>query len=217
MRQVLQAYFPQLNEAQIVQFEALPALYARWNAQINVISRKDEVNIFERHILHSLAIATVIDFKPGTRVLDLGTGGGFPLIPLAIAFPETTFVGSDGILKKIKVVQEIAQAVGLTNTTAYAVRAESLPRASFDFVVCRAVTDICKLLVWADMLVQPGHNHPLSNGLLALKGGDLTDELALLKKRPFKVIPVIEKLPFPFFEWKFLIHAPVSGFAQPYI
>jgi len=171
-------YFPQLSAAQLEQYAQLEPLYRDWNEKINVVSRQDIENLSERHVLHSLAIARLVHFKPGSKVLDLGTGGGFPGIPLAIFFPETEFVLLDGTGKKIRVVQEVADALGLTNVTAIHGRAEELKMVGqFDFVMSRGVTTLDKLLVWTQKFLKKKHEHALPNGLIALKGGDIKAEI----------------------------------------
>lgn len=168
-------YFPQLTTLQKQQFEQLFDLYSIWNAQINVISRKDIDLLYERHILHSLGIAKVMKFKPGTKVLDVGTGGGFPGIPLAILFPETTFHLVDSIGKKIKVVTEVASALGLTNLTAQHERAEKI-NDRYHFIVSRAVTEFPEFYNWIHKKILKENFNDLPNGILYLKGGDLKEE-----------------------------------------
>lgn len=181
MEQILQ-YFPDLSRQQIKQFEALGPLYRDWNQKINVISRKDIDNLYAHHILHSLAIAKVVSFKPGAQILDLGTGGGLPGIPLAILFPKTQFLLVDGTRKKIGVVQEIIQAIGLENASARHIRAEEL-KVKFDFVVCRAVASLDKLINWSFPLLKVEEQlHALPNGLITLKGSNIEAELAVLEK-----------------------------------
>lgn len=162
-------------------FDRLVPLYTEWNAKINVISRQDIENLEERHILHSLAIAKVIQFKPEASILDLGTGGGFPGIPLAIVFPSTKFTLVDGTGKKIRVVQEIAGALGLQNVTALHARVEELKmNGQFDFVLSRGVATLDKLLLWSQRLLKRKHTHAYPNGIIALKGGDLRAEIKAL-------------------------------------
>jgi len=173
---IIKKYFPNLSEKQYAQLEKLEELYAFWNSQINVISRKDVDNFYERHVLHALAIAKVISFKPGTKVLDVGTGGGFPGIPLAILFPETDFVLVDSIGKKIKVVNEVALALELDNVTGIHQRAEKV-KGNFDFVVSRAVTRMNRFVPWIKNKFKSHSFNDLPNGLLYLKGGDLHEEL----------------------------------------
>ena len=170
-------YFPDLTANQKQQFEQLPELYSHWNAQINVISRKDIDLLPERHVLHSLGIAKVIQFLPNERVLDVGTGGGFPGIPLAILFPETQFYLVDSIGKKIKVVTEVAKAIGLKNLKAEHIRAEQVP-GKFDFVVSRAVTQLKDFYPWVKDKFNKESKNKLTNGILYLKGGDLEQEIA---------------------------------------
>jgi 16S rRNA (guanine527-N7)-methyltransferase len=170
-------YFPNLTPHQKQQYEQLPQLYNYWNSQINVISRKDIDLLFERHVLHSLGIAKVISFLPDEHVLDVGTGGGFPGIPLAIMFPETEFYLADSIGKKIKVVNEVAKAIGLTNVKAEHIRAEQVS-AKFDFVVSRAVTQLKEFYPWVKGKFNKTSKNTLPNGILYLKGGDLEQEIA---------------------------------------
>jgi len=170
------AYFPGLTPAQQQQFEQLPALYEFWNNQINVISRKDIDQLFERHVLHSLGIAKIMPFLPGESVLDVGTGGGFPGIPLAILFPDTKFYLVDSIGKKIKVVQEVAKALGLKNVRASHLRAEQV-NEKFDFIISRAVTRLGEFYPWIKGKFTRTSNNTLSSGILYLKGGDLADEI----------------------------------------
>jgi 16S rRNA (guanine527-N7)-methyltransferase len=173
----LLTYFPQITPHQQQQFEQLPALYQHWNSQINVISRKDIDQLYERHVLHSLGIAKVISFLPGEKVLDVGTGGGFPGIPLAILFPETQFYPVDSIGKKIKVVQEVAKALGLQNLQAAHTRAEDV-NEKFDFVISRAVTQLKEFYPWVRGKFNKQSKNTLANGILYLKGGDLEQEIA---------------------------------------
>ena len=169
-------YFPDLTEHQKQQFEQLPELYNFWNNQINVISRKDIDELFERHVLHSLGIAKVMPFLPGEKVLDVGTGGGFPGIPLAILFPDTEFYLVDSIGKKIKVVQEVAKAIDLKNLRAAHLRAEQV-NEKFDFVVSRAVTRLGEFYPWVRGKFNKDSKNSLANGILYLKGGDLQQEI----------------------------------------
>ncbi len=180
--EIIFKYFPDLTATQRNQFAALDGLYRDWNAKINVISRKDIDNLYVHHVLHSLAIAQVIQFKAGTRVLDLGTGGGFPGIPLAILFPEADFHLIDGTAKKIRVCQEVIAALDLTNCRAEQKRAEELKRPNYEFVVTRAVAKIDQLAHWSLRLITGKQRHGLPNGILALKGVGLKEELAMLPK-----------------------------------
>ena len=173
--------FPDLSDNQILQFQKLQSLYEDWNAKINVISRKDIDELYTRHVLHSLGIAKIIEFRPGSRIMDVGTGGGFPGIPLAILFPEVDFYLIDVIAKKIKVVNEVAAGLGLKNVKAEQKRAE-LVKQEFDFIVSRAVTNMPDFVNWVDDKVSKKQNHELANGILYLKGGDLTEELKAFPK-----------------------------------
>ncbi len=174
-------YFPDLSDEQKDQFQRLEALYTEWNAQINVISRKDTENFYERHVLHSLAITKVMSFTDGSKILDIGTGGGFPGIPLAILFPNCNFLLVDSIGKKIKVVKEVAKALGLKNVRAEHERAENI-KEQFDFVVSRAVTAMPKFITWTKGKFLKENKNAFKNGILYLKGGDLAEEMATVKK-----------------------------------
>jgi 16S rRNA (guanine527-N7)-methyltransferase len=210
MIQKIATYFPELTETQIARFDQLEPMYREWNDKINVVSRQDIENLMERHVLHSLAIARVITFKPGSKVLDLGTGGGFPGIPLAIMFPEVDFVLVDGTGKKIKVVQAVADALQLKNVNALHSRVEELKmNQQFDFVVTRAVTSLDKLLVWSQRLLKKKHTHVLPNGILALKGGDLHAEILVLpgKGREYtEIFPIRDFFRTEFFEEKSVVY-----------
>lgn len=197
-------YFPDLTSRQKEQYEQLPELYKYWNSQINVISRKDIDLLFERHVLHSLGIAKVMPFVPGERVLDVGTGGGFPGIPLAIMFPETQFFLVDSIGKKIKVVNEVAKAISLQNLKAEHIRAEQVP-GKFDFVVSRAVTQLKEFYPWVKGKFNKESKNELSNGILYLKGGDLRQEIAESKLvvRQYQLKDYFAE---EFFETKQVIH-----------
>jgi len=174
--ETLLKHFPDLTEKQIKQFSKLEELYTFWNAQINVISRKDVDNFYERHVLHALAIAKIISFKPDTKILDVGTGGGFPGIPLAILFPEAEFLLVDSIGKKIKVVNEVAASLGLENVEGIHQRAEKV-KGNFDFVVSRAVTRMNRFVPWVKNKFRSHSFNDLPNGIIYLKGGDLHEEL----------------------------------------
>lgn len=173
-------YFPEISETQKSQFDALQDLYTEWNEKINVISRKDLDSLYEKHILHSLGIAKVLKFAPGTKVLDIGTGGGFPGIPLAILFPEAQFTLIDSIGKKITVVRAVAEGIGIRNVTAVHDRAEKL-KEKFHFVVSRAVTQMPEFLRWLHGKFEKEQFNEKHNGVLYLKGGDLGEELAGLR------------------------------------
>ncbi len=175
-------YFPDLNPEQLARFAQLESLYQEWNAKINVISRKDLDQLYLRHVLHSLAIAKVCQFAPGARILDVGCGGGFPSIPLAILFPEAHFTAADSIGKKIKVVEGVASALGLKNLTPHWGRVEELGER-YDYVVSRAVTEMPRFVGWIWDKIERGEKGSLANGILYLKGGDLAEELALTGKR----------------------------------
>lgn len=179
--QLILSYFPDLTQQQIDQFAALGDLYQEWNEKINVISRKDVDNFYERHVLHSLGIAKVIQFKKGTRLLDVGCGGGFPGIPLAILFPDCEFHLVDSIGKKIKVVQEVADAIGLTNLKATHSRAEQI-KDKYDFVISRAVTAMPKFLQWITNKFDKQDKNAYPNGVFYLKGGDLKEEMKPVKR-----------------------------------
>lgn len=174
-------HFPDITERQRQQFESLGALYEEWNARINVVSRKDMEHLYTRHILHSLAIAKVCQFEAGARVVDIGCGGGFPSVPLAIMFPEVEFVGCDSIAKKIRVVEGIKAGAGIDNLTAVNSRAEQLGQ-KFDYVVSRAVTEMARFMPWAWPLLRKGQRGTLPNGILYLKGGELAEELAATRR-----------------------------------
>ena len=174
-------YFPDITEHQKQQFESLGTLYEEWNARINVVSRKDMEHLYTRHILHSLAIAKVCQFEAGARVVDIGCGGGFPSVPLAIMFPEVEFVGCDSIAKKSRVVEGIKAGAGIDNLTAVNSRAEQLGQ-KFDYVVSRAVTEMARFMPWAWPLLRKGQQGTLPNGILYLKGGELAEELAATRR-----------------------------------
>ncbi|MFK8266223.1 16S rRNA (guanine(527)-N(7))-methyltransferase RsmG [Capnocytophaga cynodegmi] len=173
-------YFNNLTEKQISQFEKLKPVYEQWNAKINVISRKDMDSFYERHVLHSLAIAKIVSFLADSEVLDVGTGGGFPGVPLAILFPQTKFTLVDSIGKKIKVVEEVCKELDINNVTAINSRAEQIDK-KFDFIVSRAVTQMPEFVKWVRGKIKKSSKHSLDNGILYLKGGDLTEELASFK------------------------------------
>ena len=185
---IILKYFPDLLEKQIKQFSQLQDLYNEWNSQINVISRKDMDNLYLKHVLHSLAIAKVISFADGTKVLDVGTGGGFPGIPLAILFPNVEFLLVDSIGKKIKVVNEVANSIGLKNLRAEHKRAEQV-NGQFDFVVSRAVTKMKVFHQWVRKRISTKQKNTFFNGILYLKGGDLTEELKGIKNVELYNIP----------------------------
>ena len=200
-------YFPDLYESQIEQFKALKPLYEEWNAQINVISRKDMDSFYEHHVLHSLAISQFMQFEDGAKVLDVGTGGGFPGIPLAILFPEVEFVLVDSIGKKIKVVNAVAEALGLTNVKAFHKRAENTV-GPFDFVVSRAVTRLGRFYPWVRKSFKMDHAHTIGNGILYLKGGDLEEEIQE-SGLECEVAEISDWFEEEFFETKKVVYVPV--------
>ncbi len=203
----IQKYFPYLTDIQKEQFAKLDFLYHDWNAKINVISRKDIDELYTKHVLHSLGIAKVIKFEPGTFVLDVGTGGGFPGIPLAILFPETRFYLIDVIAKKIKVVQAVVDALELKNVKAEQIRAE-LVKGDFDFIVSRAVTNMPDFVSWIKDKIKKKSKHELRNGILYLKGGDLTEELKdFPKATEYNLSDFFED---EFFETKKVVHLPLK-------
>jgi 16S rRNA (guanine527-N7)-methyltransferase len=197
-------YFPDFTDQQIAQFQELLPLYQHWNSQINVVSRKDIDELMVRHVLHSLAIAKVIQFKPESSILDVGTGGGFPGIPLAIAFPETEFHLIDSIGKKIKVVKEVSNALGLKNVRASQLRAEK-ENDRYDFVVSRAVTKIKPFWSWVHQNFKSENRHALANGILYLKGGDLREEMSELRK-PWKEYLISDFFEDSFFDTKKVVY-----------
>lgn len=205
--ELLLSYFPHLTEVQIKQFEDLQNLYEDWNSKINVISRKDIDELYTRHVLHSLGIAKVLEFKPGSRIMDVGTGGGFPGIPLAIMFPEVDFYLIDVIAKKIKVVNEVASSLGLKNVKAEQKRAE-LVKDNFDFIVSRAVTNMPDFVDWISDKVKKESKHELKNGILYLKGGDLTEELSSFPNAT--QYNLFEFFKEDFFETKKVVHLPLK-------
>jgi 16S rRNA (guanine527-N7)-methyltransferase len=200
-------YFPNLSDIQKEQFAKLDFLYHDWNEKINVISRKDIDALYTKHILHSLGIAKIIKFEPGTYVLDVGTGGGFPGIPLAILFPETRFYLIDVIAKKIKVVQAVADALELKNVKAEQLRAENV-KGDFDFIVSRAVTNMPDFVSWVKTKIKKQNKHQLKNGILYLKGGDLSEELAdFPNATQYDLADFFED---EFFETKKVVHLPLK-------
>ncbi len=201
---LLTNYFPDLTEKQQLQFRQAVAAYVHWNAQINVVSRKDMENIVEKHFLHSLGIAKVCQFTRGSEVLDVGTGGGFPGIPLAIMFPDTQFHLVDSIGKKIKVVNEVVAAVGLENVTSQHERAQNV-NGHFDFIVSRAVTRMQPFLEWIKDKINKNQFNKLNNGVLYLKGGDLTEELAETGRK-YKLYDLNTYFKEEFFETKKVVH-----------
>lgn len=200
-------YFPELTERQREQFAALLPLYEEWNAQINVISRKDMEHFYEHHVLHSLAIAKVMRFASMTEILDVGTGGGFPGVPLAIMFPDARFTLIDSIGKKIKVVSNVIDRLGLANTKAMQIRAEQLD-GEYDFVVSRAVTTLGEFVPWVKKKISKSQYNDLRNGILYLKGGDLTNELFTFRHK-VKTWDISDFFDEEFFETKKVIYLPL--------
>lgn len=198
-------YFPNLTQDQIEQFSKLKSIYTNWNNKINVISRKDIENINLRHVLHSLSIAKFIEFKEGTTILDLGTGGGFPGIPLAILFPNCKFNLVDSIKKKILVVDQVSKELGLNNVTTHWSRAEKLD-LKFDFLVTRAVAKMNKIINWSENSFNLKSNNDIENGIIALKGGDIQNEISVLTTK--KIIPISEIINDDYFTDKKIIYVP---------
>ena len=206
--QIIEKYFPDLTDEQRQRFGALDAIYRDWNAKVNLVSRKDIDHLYEHHVLHSLAIAKLLQFKPGAEILDVGTGGGFPGIPLAILMPDVQFHLIDGMLKKVKVVQDVIEQLGLTNAKAQQVRAEELKNARYDFVVTRAVAELNLLRQWTSQrLLKPKESHPLPNGLIALKGGKIREEIKALPKGEYvETTPVSDFFEEDYFKEKYLVY-----------
>lgn len=200
-------YFPNLTETQIEQFQLLETLYQDWNLKINVVSRKDIDELYVRHVLHSLAIAKLISFKPNTKIMDVGTGGGFPGIPLAIMFPEANFHLVDSIAKKLKVVNEVAEGVHLTNVKTSHCRVEDITD-TYDFIVSRAVAAMPTFVHWTKGKIAKSQNHELKNGILYLKGGDLGEELQGFPKAT--IYNLSDFYTEDFYETKKLVHLPLK-------
>lgn len=210
--ELLLRYFPNLTEEQIRQFGMLQALYAEWNAKINVISRKDIENLYQNHVVHSLAIAKVVEFVPGTKIMDVGTGGGFPGIPLAILFPMAKFHLVDSIGKKIKVVEGVATAIGLKNISWEHTRAEEV-NDEFDFVVSRAVTRLPDFYEWVKGKFSPINCNTLNNGILYLKGGDLTEELSQIN-RSIRQFPLSDWYSEEFYQEKKVVYVNCNNIKE---
>ena len=208
MRHILDN-FTHLSETQTKQFEMLYELYHEWNEKINVISRKDIDNVYEHHVLHSLAIAKLLHFADGSEILDLGTGGGFPGIPLAIMFPECQFKMIDGTAKKIKVVEEVAKSIGLDNCNAQHIRGEE-EMGVYDFVVSRAVMPLKDLVALTKKNISKKQRNQLKNGIICLKGGDLDEELSCVKM-PVTKVEITNYFPYEWFEKKYVIYLPIAG------
>ncbi len=207
MSDIIFQYFPTITETQKAQFSKLFDRYSDWNEKINVISRKDIENLYINHVLHSLGIAKIMSFKPGASILDVGTGGGFPGIPLAILFPETNFHLVDSIGKKITVVNAVAEDLGLKNVKGEQIRAEQI-KNKYDFIVSRAVTRLREFYGWIHQKVKDKSVHELDNGILYLKGGDLDEELAELKK-PYSLYNLSDYFKEDFFETKKVVYVPL--------
>lgn len=201
---IIHKYFPQLDEQKFKQFEKAEKLYLDWNTKINLISRKDAEHLMEKHILHSLAIAKVIQFKNGTKILDVGTGGGFPGIPLAIMFPNAKFHLVDSIGKKIMVVKDIAEQLNLSNVTAEQIRAEKV-KGHFDFIVSRAVTRLPEFNSWVRGKIKKKGFNSLPNGILYIKGGDVLEEIVHTGKK-YQIFEIPQFFDEPFYETKKVVH-----------
>ncbi|MDX1762621.1 MAG: 16S rRNA (guanine(527)-N(7))-methyltransferase RsmG [Christiangramia sp.] len=204
---LIKKYFPDLTDDQISKFEKLEELYKDWNLKINVVSRKDIDELYLRHVLHSLGIAKVQKFKPGSKILDVGTGGGFPGIPLAILFPESTFHLVDSIGKKIKVVDEVSEGLGLENITSFNQRVEELD-GKYDFIVSRAVAVMPSFVRWVKGKIEKESQHEKKNGILYLKGGDLTEELK--DYRTAEIFELSDYFEEDFFETKKVVYLPMK-------
>lgn len=202
---ILLKYFDDFTPAQLKQFELLEGLYKEWNEKINVVSRKDIDQIYLHHVLHSLSIAAIVDFKPGADVIDIGCGGGFPGVPLAIFFPETRFHMVDSIGKKLKVVEAVAEGAGIANITTQHCRAEEIKTKKFDFAVSRAVAPLKELWTWAKPLLKKENKNEINNGLICLKGGDLHQEIFESGTRP-KMMSVHEIFGEEYFKEKHIIY-----------
>ena len=204
--EIIKQYFPELNAEQEALLTRLGPLFREWNQKINLVSRKDIDNLYIHHVLHSLAIAKLIRFNPGAEILDLGTGGGFPGIPLAIYFPETQFTLIDGTRKKIGVVQDLITQLELPNAKAQQIRAEEL-KQRFDFVICRAVASLDKLILWSRRLIKQQQKHALPNGLITLKGGNVNAEIKQLPTKEYiEIYPLSEYFSEPYFVEKCAVY-----------
>jgi 16S rRNA (guanine527-N7)-methyltransferase len=201
-------HFPKLTDLQKEQFIKLEELYKDWNQKINVVSRKDVDLLYERHVLHSLSIAKIIEFKPSARLMDVGTGGGFPGIPLAIMFPLSSFYLVDSIAKKVKVVQEVIDGLGLKNVRTEQIRMEEV-NEQFDFVLNRAVAPLSTLIHWTKDKYIPNWNHSLKNGIISLKGGDLSEEIKEAEIKKYKIFEMKDIFEGEFFETKKIVYVPM--------
>ncbi len=215
--EILLKYFSDINEKQLAQFAALEQLYTDWNAKINVISRKDIESLYEKHVLHSLSIAAVFNFSAGTQIIDIGTGGGFPGVPLAIFFPEVQFHLADSIGKKLKIIEAVKDDIGLNNITTQHIRAEEIKNKRFDFAVSRAVAPLKELLQWSRPLLKPATvkiksangEEVYKPGLICLKGGDLKQEINDSATKP-KMVAISELFEEEYFKEKYLLYSPLS-------
>ncbi|QES90986.1 16S rRNA (guanine(527)-N(7))-methyltransferase RsmG [Rhizosphaericola mali] len=204
---ILLKYFDDFTDTQLKKWELLFPTYSEWNAQINVISRKDIDSLYLKHVLHSLTIAAVADFQPGTNIVDIGCGGGFPGVPLAIFYPEVDFLLVDSIGKKLKVVEGVVEATGIKNIRTKHARIEEIKGQKFDYAVSRAVAPLADLWRWAKPILKKGHTQEMANGLICLKGGDLAQEISDSRLRPNKV-DVYDIFPEEYFQEKYLLHVP---------
>ncbi len=210
--EVLHKYFPDLSKTAIEQFHALKNLYSYWNERINLISRRDLQNLYLHHVLHSLAIAKIFPFEPGAKILDAGTGGGFPGVPLAIFFPEVEFCLVDSIGKKVMAVKTITSDLGLSNTTVSKTRIEEI-HEKYDFILCRAVTSLQTMIHWVSMFFNESSHHAFCNGLICLKGGDITDELRQYNEM-IRLYHIADFFSEPYFETKKIIYLPVTEWPE---
>ena len=204
---LIQKYFSGLSKDQLIQFEKLESLYKYWNSRINVISRKDIGSLYLKHVLHSLAIAKFIQFSKGTHIIDVGTGGGFPGIPLAILFPDAKFHLVDSIEKKVRVVDAVSNELGLENVTTQCKRIEDIDD-KFDFILTRAITDMSTILKWTENNINPNSNNVVPNGIIALKGGDLDQELSRIENK--KIVAIKDYFDDHYFINKKLVYVPVK-------
>ncbi|MBS1639305.1 MAG: 16S rRNA (guanine(527)-N(7))-methyltransferase RsmG [Bacteroidetes bacterium] len=208
--EIILKYFSDFNEQQLKQFAALEHLYKEWNEKINVVSRKDIDGIYLHHVLHSLTIAAIADFPKGSHVIDIGCGGGFPGVPLAIFFPEVKFYLVDSIAKKLKVVEAVCEGAGIKNITTQHIRTEQIKNRKFDFAVSRAVAPLKELWQWSKPLIKVSANQNIANGLICLKGGDLHNEISESNTKP-NMMRVYDIFPEEFFKEKYVLHVSKQG------